>query len=225
MENLDWGTCSDPYSMLESLRQSGRLTQRKWRLFAVACCRRVNHLIVDERSRRAVEVAEAYADGKTTAEDLADAYDKAFDAGAELAERCIRDPVAFEAAGLEPFRSAAWPACSAAHEDESADGTASQAASALPDAAEEVAQADILRYMFPAPALLVNLNLKDCCLTTELRAYSESIYVNRAFGLLPRLADKLQSSGCHVPAMLAHCRCGGPHVPGCWVVDLLTGRS
>jgi hypothetical protein len=39
------------------------------------------------------------------------------------------------------------------------------------------------------------------------------------------LADALQEVGCEQEDILNHCRSDGPHVRGCWVVDLLTGRK
>src|SRR5262245_38195072 len=54
--------------MLEFLR--GRASDRKLRLFAVACCRRVSGAIVCEESRRAVDAAERYSDGSVPAGDL-----------------------------------------------------------------------------------------------------------------------------------------------------------
>jgi hypothetical protein len=38
------------------------------------------------------------------------------------------------------------------------------------------------------------------------------------------LADALEEAGCDEPALLKHCRDGGPHVKGCWVLERLRGR-
>jgi hypothetical protein len=63
MAEADWASGCDPQPMLSFLQASGRLSERKARLFAAACCRRIWHLLVDERLRQAVEVAEAHAEG------------------------------------------------------------------------------------------------------------------------------------------------------------------
>jgi hypothetical protein len=39
------------------------------------------------------------------------------------------------------------------------------------------------------------------------------------------LADALEESGCTSEDVLGHLRGPGPHVRGCWVVDLCLGRS
>lgn len=43
---------------------------REWRLFAVWCARRVQHLLTDPRSIAALDVAERYANGAATQDDL-----------------------------------------------------------------------------------------------------------------------------------------------------------
>jgi hypothetical protein len=46
-----------------------------------------------------------------------------------------------------------------------------------------------------------------------------------SFSDLPILADALEDSGCDDPDILGHLRGPGPHVRGCWVVDLLLGKE
>src|SRR5262249_31770929 len=50
-------------------------------------------------------------------------------------------------------------------------------------------------------------------------------YHDRAFDHLPILADALEAAGCADTDILNHCRGPGPHVRGCWVVDLLLGKG
>jgi hypothetical protein len=62
-------------------------------------------------------------------------------------------------------------------------------------------------------------------LTSTVRGLASAIYAERAFDRLPILADALEDAGCDHADVLAHCRGDGPHVRGCWVVDLILGKT
>jgi hypothetical protein len=52
-----------------------------------------------------------------------------------------------------------------------------------------------------------------------------AIYAGRTFDELPVLADALEDAGCTDAELLGHLRSPGPHVRGCWAVDLVLGKS
>ncbi len=83
---------------------------RNLRLFACWCVRQVWHLLKDERSKRSVEVAERYAIGEASIEELRvamdAAWDAAWDAAGEAASYAAWD-AAWDAAG-EAASYAAW---------------------------------------------------------------------------------------------------------------------
>jgi hypothetical protein len=62
-------------------------------------------------------------------------------------------------------------------------------------------------------------------LTSTVVELARGIYDERAFDRLPILADALQDAGCDDADVLDHCRGPGPHVRGCWVIDVLLGQS
>ena len=61
--------------------------------------------------------------------------------------------------------------------------------------------------------------------TEAVAALARGVYDDRAFDRLPVLADALDDAGCANADLLAHLRGPGPHVRGCWAVDLLLGKG
>ncbi len=59
--------------------------------------------------------------------------------------------------------------------------------------------------------------------TTNVVALANYAYRERAFDAVPVLADALEGAGCEDEVILSHCRGPGPHVRGCFVVDLIHG--
>jgi hypothetical protein len=61
--------------------------------------------------------------------------------------------------------------------------------------------------------------------TDTALSLARQMYESQDFSAMPILADALQDAGCDSADILAHCRGPGPHVRGCWVVDLVLGKS
>jgi hypothetical protein len=89
------------------------------------------------------------------------------------------------------------------------------------------AKADFLRCIF-GPLLFRPITIDPKWLTWNdgtVPNLAQAIYDERRFEDTPILADALMDAGCHDEEILAHCRGPGPHVRGCWVVDLLLAKE
>src|SRR4051794_23792923 len=80
MTEAEWQACEDAKEMLLWLWLGERPGERKERLLACACCRRVWHLLADPRSRSAVKEAELCAEGQPWGERMAAVYHEAVNA-------------------------------------------------------------------------------------------------------------------------------------------------
>jgi hypothetical protein len=241
MTEEQWLACTDPKPMLEFLR--GKASDRQLRLFACACCRRVWHSI-PPYDRRTVEVAEAFADGLATMEELTDSCQVSESRPGSLDEGNF-DP-AGEGEEYDPYcvpwPSSATSACALDAEDAAGDASywsARLAGWTRPDEVyrdEVKAQAQLLRDVIGSPFRPVPPKRGVKRWKEQLRSLlawnhgtvpriAQAIYDERSFDRMPILADALEDAGCTDRAMLDHCRQPVKHVRGCWVVDLLLGKE
>jgi hypothetical protein len=216
VNEAEWNACTDPDALLGFLRE--RISRRKVRLFAVACCRRIWHLLEDDRSRHAVLTSERYADGLVRRKELAESRKGAL----AIVADSVGTPAAFAAtSAARPVVAPAWVALLARHAVAGGEGVPRG-----PDK-ERTAQAVILRDVIgnpfrPAPAVPATLLTRNGGCLVSL---AQSLYEERRFEDLPVLADALEEAGCTDPDILSHLRGPGPHVRGCWVLDILLGKS
>jgi hypothetical protein len=88
---------------------------------------------------------------------------------------------------------------------------------------ERQAQAELARDIFGNPFRPVAFS--PSWRTDTAVALARQTYESRDFGAMPILADALQDAGCDNTHILSHCRGQGPHVRGCWVLDLVLGKE
>jgi hypothetical protein len=239
MTEQEWVACTDPTPMLEFVQE--KASERKLRLFTVACARLVWEKITWEFLQKAVETAERHADDLASAEELhASNLDVV---GIWKFRREGRDE---DKAWLHSHDEAnAWLHSSAENLDVYA---SCDATTFKPDRLKGLShtaswrhgafttgphQPNLLRDLFgnpfrPAPLDPSGLTWKD----GTIPKLAQVTYVARDLPSghldLDRMAilgDALEDAGCTNQDILGHCRGPGPHVRGCWVVDLLLGKE
>jgi hypothetical protein len=231
----EWLACTDPQKMLDFLQ--GQAGERKLRLLAAARCR-LFHPDWDGwwPVREAVEAAEQLSDGLAPAGQLARlhlpwrdftrglSYDTTDPTGGSTVLRpsdlgqLLVQVVSFPDAGsaargalhdyLRSYFDGGWK-----------DGPQ-----------ERRAECHLLREVFGNP-------FRPVAVSPALRApqvvgLAQAAYDKRTLpagvldlARLAILADALEEAGCNQTDLLAHLRGPGPHVRGCWVVDLVLGKE
>lgn len=134
-EALESNSVQDVIWVFRCLPEHDRL----WRKFAVWCARQVQHLMTDERSINALEVAWRHSNGEATDEELRSANDAAWAAARAAAS----------ASAWAAELAAAWAAASAAAWIAANDAAfdAACAASAASDAARAAQKAKLIQIL------------------------------------------------------------------------------
>jgi hypothetical protein len=236
MTEGEWLACTDPQMMLEHLRAEA--SDRKHRLFACACCRRIWELLQGE-GRRAVAAAEGHADGLVAADERGEAGTAArrpvddFYEAANLGGHGVvltGGLAAAEAAGACCTAPAALSCERAARLAALAFGHPAEGILPLGSPAGGVAQCRLLRDLSGNPFRPVTVS--PSWQTPPVVALAHAAYDQREMpagaldtARLAVLADALEEAGCTNADILHHLRGPGPHVRGCWAVDLLLGKS
>lgn len=207
-----------------------RISDRKLRLFACGCCRQVWDLLTDSigcpscsyiedhadglgvycptcngercinRSRRAVEVAERFADGEATSKDRGLAFNSADLIGSyerSCAYACLRSNASQGAVEMIDLTLVDQATQAAILRDICGNPLAKPYAWWRPEWGHTPKDWDIA---YPS-----HRHLDYRCFTSAVLSLARGIYQDRRFDLMPVLADALEQAGCHDATILQHC--------------------
>jgi hypothetical protein len=235
MTEAQWlAKLAEPSAMLFAIERQA--SDRKLLLFAVACCRRIWDRL-DDASRSLLLATERYGDGGCSKSQLLSAR--------RLVRERTRQYPSAEWYATAALRDAASVHDSEPHGSYSPDQAMGVARlvtrSLLPTEfingiaigsdysqtpewkGESAGQASLVRDIFGNPFRPVTFS--PAWRTDTAVALVRQMYEARDFSAMPILADALQDAGCDSDDILTHCRGEGPHVRGCWVVDLVLRRE
>jgi hypothetical protein len=174
-----------------------RVSRRKYRLFAVACCRAGFERITHPDCRALVELVERWADDESLGKEVS--------ALRRRVHAWAKQP---------PFGFSRWLGIFGAYH--AAAPTGAPVPGFIYPRKNRALLADIVGPIPRATAF------DPAWRTSDAVALARAMYDSRDFGAMPILADALQDAGCDDKELLAHCRSTKhPHARGCWVCDLV----
>jgi hypothetical protein len=213
----EWLESTDPTLVLNSLR--GKAGARKLRLFALACCRRMWHVLTDWRSRIAVDVAERFLEGDASHDERIVAMNAALSAMTLIEQKGGTGAARAAAEAAAKMAGSNWPLLSSRTELNagSCDYYAWDTVNASRFFVDRLEQCELIRDIFGNPFRPLPPRPE------AIAPLGERIYAGE-WKLMPILGEWLQENGYWNEG--EHCLDPkNHHVKGCWVVDWVTGRE
>ncbi|VTT98118.1 Uncharacterized protein OS=Sorangium cellulosum (strain So ce56) GN=sce5710 PE=4 SV=1 [Gemmataceae bacterium] len=204
MTEAEW-LASDKLDQLVLSGADDDVDDRRWRLYACACCRLIPEFMASPPDVECLRLAELEADALPGSMEIEYPTDDEWDIRWHRRHPLTRS-IAHRA--ITAYRD---EKCALQPDIEWADTRIDEPLLAL------------LRDIFGNPFRPVAFD--GVWRTSTAVALARGMYESRDFGPMPILADALQDAGCENEEVLGHCRGGGPHVRGCWVVDLVLGKE
>jgi hypothetical protein len=211
MANLQHTLRADRDWVWESFRDADRVSDRKLRLLACACCRSVWKWL-GRMEHRAVELAERYADGLADDEERLSLADEAWFDWSRVYGRGMRTILLLLSDHVGPR--------------DCFDLCRTVLAVRGPRAREEIVATLREEILGPAPPYRAELDPGVLVWRGGVvGSLAHFIDAEGQYDALPVLADALEEAGCTDEEILSHCRRRGlPHTRGCWVVDFVLGK-
>ena len=235
MTESKWFACQTPRA--EFVRKAvGKASVRKQQLIAVAACRLEIAPLREPVFQRAMNALEGYAEGFATDEEFVAAR-----AAVDRLRAENSDPHSAQAMGTDALEWAMmtepvlelvdYPLTrlSKMRVPPGRKRDAEQATKrAICDIYREIVGNPRRRYL-AVPSWqgggVVQPDGRTVMFTDSVKGIADAVHVTGDFGRLPILADALEEAGVTDEALLAHCRDGGPHLRGCWALDVVRGRA
>jgi hypothetical protein len=222
------------------------LSPRRQRLLAAEFCRAVGDLLDHPDLTDALDVIDQFADDlvppaalgrvrqecRAIASEMYNAYSAAVDAGTAgtkggypLVRSELAWAVSFAATGPLPLEMVGTRVLGAAVRAHVG------AVEMVPKPSAELDAATVAQHLAMRAVVweIVGNPFRPAHFSPEWRtdtavSLARQMYDAREFSAMPILADALQDAGCDNDDLLAHCRRDGPHLRGCWVLDLVLGK-
>ena len=215
MTEAEWVAATEPAVLFGYGRN--HFSDRKLRLFACEACYRVWDYLTPT-CQEALSVLVQYADGLADKDELSGAQNRAVES-----LRCAEDEAVYFATDADTWMAAREAIYGVAGKEIIWGWPGRNETNVVEQYRELAIAADLLRDIFGNPFRPVTFS--PAWRTDTAVALAQQMYDAREFHAMPILADALQDAGCDNPDVLNHCRESGPHVRGCWVVDLVLGKE
>jgi hypothetical protein len=223
---------SNPWAVWRSMPfpEGYRGLDRKRLLLVAHLVRQVVDQMTDPRFVAVIEVAEKGADGLLSEKEMWAAHERAYEVfdtvpqpheaatdAADVAQRFLYERN--ETAEMMVRAAGSRAAHLAGGKGKKAEAARRQAEKAM-----EALTRRLINEVHGNPFRPVTFS--PAWRTDTVMLLARQMYDSRDFLAMPILADALEDAGCTTPAILDHCRRDpGPHIRGCWAIDLVLEKE